>query len=70
MILAYFKTFFKKNKENSKVTCWKENDNQILLKMRFWYLKKMKGEKVEESGLFEKMNCRKYLQNKTWGQLF
>ena len=32
-------------------------------KWDFWYLKKTKGEKIEESGLFEKMNWRKYLQN-------
>ena len=39
LILAYFKTFLE-NKENSKVACQKENGNQILLKMGFWYLKK------------------------------
>ena len=43
LILTYFKTFLE-NKENSKVACRKENGNQILLKMRFWYPKILRME--------------------------
>ena len=57
-ILKHFK-----NKENAKVACRKENGNQILLKMGCWVSKKTKDEKVEESGLFEKLNLKGYLQN-------
>ena len=49
LILTYFK-----NKENAKVTCRKENGNQILLKMSLAEPKDSKDENFEDLKLFKK----------------
>ena len=52
-----------------KVACRKENDGQILLKMRFWYLNPKDG-KFDDLKSFKNLNLENYLQNEVWENYF